>query len=129
MLDRFDPSHPLADFLGLELDVPAVDRAEARLELDDRHHNPNGVLHGAVPFAMVDVAMGAATLSGLQEGQTCASTDVHLRFLRSATEGRVEASVEVTHRGRRTVTLHGEVTCDGRLIATATGAFVVLDPR
>ena len=121
---------PLGDFLGMQVSVPAEGEAVAVVDLDERLHNPNGVAHGAVLFAMVDTAMGAATLSVLERGQRCATTDIQLRFLRSVSSGRLEASVVVTHRSRRTTVLEARVHDeDDELIATATGAFAVLDQR
>ena len=39
---------PLKEFLGMELvrDDPGV--GTATVEINDKHHNPNGVVHGAV---------------------------------------------------------------------------------
>lgn len=120
---------PLAEFLGLVVVTPTPGRATATLTVDERHANPNGVVHGAVPFAMVDTAMGAAVMSRLDDGRRCASTDVHLRFLRAVTGGRLEATVEVVHLGRRAATLEGRVvTEDGTLVATGTGSFALLPP-
>lgn len=121
--------HPLAEFLQMSVEEQGPHAAVTRLEVTGRHHNVNGFLHGAVAFALVDVAMGAAVLAGMDDDRTCASSDVHLRFLRSVTSGRLEARAEVEHRGRRTVTLRAEVTCDGRRIASGTGAFAILEPR
>jgi acyl-CoA thioesterase len=52
---------PLKSHLGLEIDHVEPGTAIARVGLDERHLNANGVAHGAVLFAMIDTAMGAAT--------------------------------------------------------------------
>lgn len=85
------------------------------------------MLHGAVLFAMVDTAMGAATMSTLDEGQACASIEVHLRFPpRSRREGCAEVSV--IKGGRRIIQLEGRVfNADGVLVATASGSFAVIN--
>lgn len=128
MTDPHEYAFPLAEHLGMVMEMPVEGRAGARVELDERHMNPNGVVHGAVVFAMADTAMGAAVLSVLEPGRRCASTDVHIRYLRSVREGTVEVAVRVAHQGRRMITLEGEATADGRVVATVTGAFAVLDP-
>lgn len=122
------PDFPLAEFLGLRLAAPEPGRAFAHLNADDRHANPNGVVHGAVLFAMIDTAMGFALQETLEPGERCATTDIHVRYLRPARRGELEAAVTVTHRGRRTATLDAQVvTSDGALVATATGAYMILD--
>lgn len=120
---------PLAEQLGMSVEEVADGRATARVEVSDAHRNPHGVVHGAVLFAMVDTAMGAATMSVLDEGCWCASIDVHLRFLRSALDGTLRAEAEVLRAGRRVVHLEGRVRdASGELLAVATGAFAVLAP-
>lgn len=111
------------------IDAPSAGHATAELEITDDLRNPNGVLHGAVLFALVDTGMGAATMSTLEEGLACASIEVHLRFLRPVSTGIVRADVEVLRRGRRVVQLEGRVRDDeGHLVAVATGSFAVIRP-
>jgi acyl-CoA thioesterase len=118
---------PLKRHLGLELDGDAPGQARAVITVGDEHLNPNGVVHGAVLFAMVDTAMGKATMSVLPEGRFCASVDVQLRFIRPASEGVLVADVEVLKRGRAVVHLQGSVhDGDDTLIATASGTFAVI---
>ena len=53
---------PLKRYLGMELtgDEPGVGVATVDVGAD--HLNPNGVVHGAVLFALVDTAMGKSTM-------------------------------------------------------------------
>ncbi len=129
---RLDPDtgmFPLRGLLGMHIESPAPGRGIGGLDVEPVHLNPNGVVHGAVLFALVDTAMGAATMSVLQPGEICASIDVHLRFVRPVSEGRLEVVTAVVHQGRRVVQLQGEIRSGDRLVATATGAFAVLAPR
>jgi uncharacterized protein (TIGR00369 family) len=118
---------PLKRHLGLELDSDQPGRARARITVGAEHLNPNGVVHGAVLFAMVDTAMGKATMSVLPEGQYCTSVDVQLRFIRPASAGVLVAEVEILKRGRAVVQLHGRVhDADDRLVATGAATFTVI---
>ena len=91
---------PLRSFLDMEMtgDEPGV--GVASVDLADQHLNPYGVVHGAVLFAMVDTAMGKATMSVVDDGRYCASVEVSLRFIRPVAEGRVTATATVLRRGR-----------------------------
>ena len=119
---------PLRRFLGMELtgDEPGV--GYAHVDAGPDHHNPNGVVHGAVLFALVDTAMGKATMSALDEpGRYCASIEVSLRFIRPAVVGRITATATVVKRGRSVVHLDARVVdADDRLIATGAGTFAIL---
>jgi acyl-CoA thioesterase len=117
----------LRRFLGMEIDEVAAGHARARVTVADEHLNPNGVVHGAVLFALVDTAMGKATMSVLPDGQFCASVDVQLRFIRPATHGVLVADVCVLKQGRTVVHLDARVhDADEQLIATAGGTFAVI---
>ncbi len=120
---------PLKQYLGMQIDDSEPGHAQAHITIDAHHLNPNGVVHGAVLFALVDTAMGKATMSVLDPGQFCATVDLQMRFIRPASEGRVVAEVSVLKRGRSVVHLDARVH-DGaqRLIATAAGTYAVIEP-
>jgi len=112
----------------MDLGGDAPGEAWATVDVGPEHLNPNGVVHGAVLFAMVDTAMGRATMSVLDAGRFCASVEVQLRFIRPASAGVLRAEVIVVKRGTAIVHLEGRVHDDsGRLVATAAGTFAVID--
>ncbi len=121
---------PLRRFLGMELTGDDAGVGVATLDAGPDHMNPNGVVHGAVLFALVDTAMGKATMSVIDEPDTfCASIEVSLRFIRPAVAGPLTATASVIKRGRNVVHLEGRVTgADDRLVASAAGSFAILRP-
>lgn len=125
-----DLDFELARFCNLAIDDVAEGICRGHIQVDlDRHANPNGVLHGAILFALVDTTMGAATMDALG-GRPCASIEVQLRFVRPAVGGVLRAETRVLRAGRRIVHLDSSVTDgDGRLVATASGSFAVLTDR
>ncbi|MFW2381630.1 MAG: PaaI family thioesterase [Acidimicrobiales bacterium] len=129
MSDQIDhTSFPLKEHLGF-----TIHRGEGTgattLQLGEQHMNPNGVAHGSVAFAMMDTAMGAATMTVIDDGCTCATIEIHTRFHRAASEGSLTAEATVLSAGRRVVHLQARtLDSDGRLIASATGSFAVIRP-
>lgn len=122
------PPFALAGDVEMDIGVVEPGRVVASGRAEPRHLNPHGVVHGAVLFLLVDTAMGGATMSVLEEGQICASIEVHLRFLRPVAPGVLRAETSVVHRGRRVVQLESRVLdAEERLVATATGSFAVID--
>jgi acyl-CoA thioesterase len=119
---------PLKRYLGMELAGDELGVGLAHVDVGPDHLNPNGVVHGAVLFALVDTAMGKATMSVISEpDRYCASIEVSLRFIRPAVAGGVSATATVIKRGRHVVHLEATVVGDDqRLIATATGTFAIL---
>ena len=118
---------PLQEMLGFTIER-GDGVASATLTADDRHLNPHGMLHGGVPFAMLDTAMGAAVMSVVPEGFWCTTVDIHTRFLRPCGVGRVTATATVRRAGRRVVHVDATVT-DGedREVVTAAGTFAVIE--
>lgn len=124
------PTFPLADFLGLTIDVPEPGRSVARLAAGTSQHNPHGVVHGGALFTLVDTGMGAATRSVLEEGELGVTIEVQIRFLRPVLEGDVTGTTRIVHRGRRVLHLDSEVRdAGGRLVATAAGSYAVIRPE
>ncbi len=123
---------PLRTFLDFSIDggpdgEPGT--AVAVLDVDERHLNPNGIVHGGVVFTLVDTAMGRATLSVLDEGCICASIEVSVRYLRPVGGGRLVATATVLRAGRRIVHLEGAVHVEGddRPAAVLQGSFAVIE--
>jgi acyl-CoA thioesterase len=116
----------LQEQLGFTIDK-GEGRASAVADCGPRHLNPHGTVHGAVVFAMVDTAMGAATMSVLDDSSLCATIEIQLRYLAPVFAGQITAEVRVVKAGRRIVHLAAEVTdAGGALVATATGSFAVI---
>lgn len=127
MTERPTHEFPLADFLGMVTEETEKGSAVSRVKVAPGHMNPHGSVHGAVLFAMVDTAMGAATMSVLAEGQLCASIDVQMRFCKAAFDGELVARATVRQAGKRIVQLQAEVRDqDDALVALASGAFAVI---
>lgn len=78
MTSTFEPaSFQFQDLLGI---FNRCHRSRTALELWRMRRvdsQLNGVVHGALLFAMADTAMAAAMMSTIDDGMTCASIDVH----------------------------------------------------
>ncbi len=120
---------PLQSFLDFDIREEPDGAVVAFLEVDDRHLNPNGIVHGGVVFTLADTAMGRATLAVLGDGQICASIEVSVRYLRPIPGGRLVATASVLRAGRRIVHLECGITVDGddRPVAVLQGSFAVLE--
>lgn len=125
---RLDAAFPLGAFLGLGLSSDGAGSCTATATVTETFLNPHGAVHGGVLFILVDTAMGGATMSLLPSGQRCASIDVAIRYLRPVTSGVIKANATVLRPGRAVVQLEAKVTVADELVATAQGAFAVIQP-
>lgn len=121
---------PFAELLGMR--AKSVGDGQARFELDveAKHLNPNGVLHGGVIYSLADTAMGAALFSRLDPGEQCATLEIKMSYLVPVTAGSIATDAVVVQRTKRIGVIEAKVFDDGdRLIALATGTFYIQPAR
>ena len=127
MTDSHDATYgefPLRSFLDMHMGRTDDGGSTATITVAEQHLNPNGMVHGAVLFALVDTAMGAASMAVLPDGTYATSVDLQLRFVRPASTGTLTATAVVLKAGRHVIHLAARVEGDGeRLVATAEGTF------
>lgn len=113
--------------LGLEEEQLGVGEVRCSLQVDQRHQNIQGVIHGSVPIALLDTAMGHALDGMLDAGEFCATTQISFQFLAATRPGdRLAATGRVVRKGRRIAYLEG--TCvrgDGTEIVRAQGTWYI----
>lgn len=101
-------------------------RCVFELTIGPDHLNPYGVLHGGIPYTLVDYAMGGAMLSRLEPGERCATLEVKINYLAAASSGKIVADAVLVERTGRIGVLQARVHGDdGRLLALATGTFYI----
>ena len=123
---------PIARLLGFVLKSIEPGHAVFEMEVDERHHNPMGTLHGGVYCDLADAAMGYAYAATLGEGEGEAFTTIELKinFLRAVRKATLTAEASVVKAGS---TL-GYVECDvkdqtGALVARAASTCIKLNSQ
>jgi uncharacterized protein (TIGR00369 family) len=122
------PPPPIARLLGFALKSIEPGHAVFEMEVDERHHNPIGTLHGGVYCDLADAAMGYAYAATLGEGETFTTIELKINFLRPVRKATVIADARVVKAGN---TL-GYVECDvkdqaGKLVARAASTCMKLN--
>lgn len=87
--------------LGLVWDRISLEAAHAHLEVDERHHQPYGIVHGGVWCSVVEsLASVAAALQVAASGRFVVGVSNSTDFLRSHRQGRIDAVATPIHVGR-----------------------------
>lgn len=96
-------------------------------EVEKRHLNINGVVHGGVYATILDTAMGGSVVSLLKESEVTATTSLYVEFLRPAQEHeRLTARGEVVRRGRHLAFVEGNlIDGEGRRLSQAHGTWYI----
>jgi uncharacterized protein (TIGR00369 family) len=121
------PPPPIGRLIGFSLKAIEPGRAVFEMQVDDRHHNPMGTLHGGVYCDLADAAMGYAYAATLGEGETFTTVELKINFLRAVRQATLTAEARVVKAGN---TL-GYVECDvkdqtGILVARASSTCIKL---
>lgn len=87
--------------VGLQWDTLALDRVTAHLDVDERHHQPYGIVHGGVWCTLVETigSIGAA-LHAASSGMIAVGVTNSTDFLRPHRTGRVLVEGLPIHVGR-----------------------------
>lgn len=121
------PPPPIAATVGMRLLDVEPGRALFELEVEERHANPMGTMHGGILCDLADGAMGCAYASLLDDGESFTTLELKINFLRPFWTGRLTATGTVASSGRTVglceCAIHDE---HGRLIAKATSTCMTL---
>jgi uncharacterized protein (TIGR00369 family) len=118
---------PLAQLLGLVLVAIEPGRALFSVEVDERHHNPMGTLHGGIYCDLADAAMGWAYAATLGEGESFTTIELKINFLRAVRKAKLTAKAYVVKGGATVGYVECDVTDDqGRLVVKAASTCMKL---
>jgi acyl-CoA thioesterase len=119
--------HPFADLLGFTVESRGDGASRLTLDVERRHFNPHGLVHGAVLYALADTGMGAALTSVLDATELCTTIEIKINYFRPWKSGPLACDTRVVHRGRTTAALTSDLfDGEGRHLAQATGTFAII---
>lgn len=124
------PPPPIGRLLGFVMKAIEPGRATMEMDVDERHHNPLGTLHGGIYCDIADAAMGFAYGSTLREGESFTTVELKMNYFRPVRQGKLTAEAQLIKSGP---TL-GYVECTvidhrGKLVAKAASTCMTLRPR
>lgn len=101
--------------------------ATVTLDIEAKHRNRNGTLHGGIHAMMLDAAAGFATsrhLTGEGAFVPVQTLSLNTSYVASVSEGRVVSTGKVTGGGRKIIFATSEVRdAQGRVLSSASGVF------
>ena len=116
--------------LGIEFLEVGDDFIRGRVPVDERTHQPYGLLHGGVSVVLAETLGSCGAAFSTPEGYRAVGLDINANHLKGTTSGWVTGITRPVHIGRTThvwqIDLHndaGELTCVSRI------TMAVLAPR
>jgi uncharacterized protein (TIGR00369 family) len=121
------PGAAVAELIGMRMIAAEPGRVTFELDAGPEHSSPPGTLHGGILCDLADAAMGCANLSQLEEGETFATVELKINFLKPVWTGRLSAVGEMLKAGRTLSLLDCRITDEsGSLVAYATSTCMTL---
>ncbi len=132
-----EPSHAipieetLDGVLGFEVLELEADHASARFEVQNKHRQPFGIVHGGVYAALAEgLCSGATYMQVAGDGKIAVGSSNHTSFLRPVSGGVVHASARPVHSGRTSWVWECTFTnSDGKAVAISRVTLAVIDPQ
>jgi uncharacterized protein (TIGR00369 family) len=117
-----------ASDLGLVLESATKEQVVATLQIEARHLQGGGIVHGGVYCTIIEsLASMGAFINVFDAGLTCAGIENHTSFLRSIASGKVRAVALPVSRGRTTHLWEVDIKDEEeRLVARGTVRLAVL---
>ncbi|MCB0992317.1 MAG: PaaI family thioesterase [Acidimicrobiales bacterium] len=94
------PSSGFNDALGIEFEEVTADRVVLTVDVQPKHHQPYGIVHGGVWCALVETAASVAAATWYGDKGKVVGVSNHTDFLRAIGDGRATATATPIHRGR-----------------------------
>src|SRR5690606_34995827 len=107
------------DVLGLDLLEVTASSVVAQWDIDARHLQPHGIVHGGVYASVVETCCSLGAAAAALPGTRVVGIENHTSFIRAVREGRLSARAVPLHAGRRAQLWECSISdAEGRLIAT-----------
>ena len=122
-----DPEVGFISLVGAHDPEAADGKATLSVEVDDRHLNPAGTVHGGMLATLVDTTMGAAIRSAIDD-EVPATSQLSITYLHPGKPGRLEVTATVRKRGQNLTVCEAGVEQDGKSLVHALATFALVGP-
>ncbi len=121
---------PFPRLMGMRLEAIDVDSATIVLDIDERHFQPFGIVHGGVLATLIDTATFWAAFLRLPPHAGLVNIDLKLNYLQPANAGRLTATGRCIRPGRTLSYTEAHVYDErGELLAHGTSTLMALPGR
>ena len=119
---------PIGDVLGFRLTHVVEGQATFTTEMDERHFNLIGSVHGGLPATLIDSASGCAVYSTLAREDAWTTVHLDIDYLRPLPgSGPVTCTGRVVRVGRRIGVADAEIIdADGRVCARGSSRCLIV---
>lgn len=117
-------------FMGVRFVSASRDEVVLEYDVDERHLQPYGIVHGGMHCATIETACSTgAGLDAIERGQAVVGVENHTSFIRAVRSGTIRVTAKPITRGRRTQLWEATARdAQGQVIATGRVRLLCLEP-
>jgi len=115
--------------MGFRIVHATLDEVVLEYDIDERHHQPYGIVHGGVHCAAVEAACSlAAAFNAAKHKQNVVGVENHTSFVHAVRNGTVRVTATPLSRGRRTQVWEATARdANGKIVSTGRVRLLCLD--
>jgi 1,4-dihydroxy-2-naphthoyl-CoA hydrolase len=102
-------SRTLSGYLGIRITEIGPDFLRATMPVNERTHQPFGVLHGGASVALAETVGSMASMLCVDPGYLALGQDINANHLRRVSSGLITATARPFHLGRTSHVWHIEI--------------------
>jgi len=123
-------SRTMPGFLGIRVTEIGPDFLRATMPVNERTHQPFGVLHGGASVALAETVGSLAAMLSVDPNYMVLGQDINANHLRSISSGLVVATARPFHLGRSSHVWHIEIRDEQeRLVCVSRLTMAVVERR
>nr|WP_297401982.1 PaaI family thioesterase [uncultured Marinobacter sp.] len=109
--------------LGFTVTEWAPNKAVLHVDMNEKHLNRNGFVHGGVFMSLLDSAAGLSGTYCSVPGNVrrCITVSMNTHFISPVKEGRLRVEADLVSRGRKMFFVEARISSDDGLVATGQG--------
>lgn len=120
--------NPFPQLVGIELESVEQGRARLTLDVEEKHRQIQGILHGGAMATLIDTAVAFAIVGASEPGARFSTVEMKINYLSSVAAGRITAEAWLVRDGRRIVVAECDVNDEqGKLLAKGLLTYIRLD--
>lgn len=112
------------EVLGFTVTEWTSGKAVLYVDMNEKHLNRNGFVHGGVFMSLMDSAAGLCGTYCAVPGNVrrCITVSMNTHFISPVKEGRLRVEANLVSRGRKMFFVEARISSDEGLVATGQGA-------
>jgi len=119
---------PYFRLLSMEIVSLEPGRSLLKIDVQEKHLQPYGIVHGGVYSSMIDAASFWASYTEIQDSLALTTVEMKLNYLAPAASGQFMAEGKVVKTGKTICLSEARISDQGgRLLAHGTTTMLVLD--